>query len=61
MAEFDAEAMASRKERLADDRSACAAMGLAGQAWVANLCNGPARAQDLAAVWASVVEISKRD
>jgi len=59
MAEFDAEAMASRLEHLADDRAACAAMGIVGQARVATLCNGPERARDLAAVWTSVVENSK--
>jgi len=60
MAEFDADAMASRIEKLADDRAACAALGMAGQSRVSTLCNGPARARDLTAVWTSVVENSKR-
>jgi glycosyltransferase involved in cell wall biosynthesis len=55
MAEFDADAMASRIEKLSDDRAACAALGMAGQSRVSTLCNGPARARDLVAVWESVV------
>jgi glycosyltransferase involved in cell wall biosynthesis len=58
MAEFQAEAMADRLEHLADNRGECAALGEAGRARVAVLCNGPARSRDLAAVWMSAVENS---
>jgi len=60
MANFDADALAERLIELADDRDACSAMGHAGRARVATLCNGPDRARDLAAAWTSAVESAAR-
>jgi glycosyltransferase involved in cell wall biosynthesis len=55
MADFDASIMADRLCQLADDRAECAAMGNTGRARVAELCDGPARARDLAAIWTSAI------
>ena len=52
--EFDAAALARRIAALADDRVAAAALGAAGQARVAALCDGPARAAELLALWRAV-------
>jgi glycosyltransferase involved in cell wall biosynthesis len=56
MATFDADAVAHRLSRLADDRTTCEAMGAAGQARVATLCNGPAQAAALTKVWLQAIE-----
>lgn len=52
--DFDAESMATAICRLADDRVRARALGEAGRVRVADLCDGPARAADLLAVWESV-------
>jgi len=56
---FDPKEMADRLEVLANDRAACAALGEAGRARIAVLCNGPARSRDLTDVWMSAVESSR--
>jgi glycosyltransferase involved in cell wall biosynthesis len=49
--DFDADAMAGRIARLADNRDEIERMALAGAARVAALCGGPARAADLLGFW----------
>lgn len=49
--EFDAAALAGSIAALAADRSRAQAWGEAGRARVARLCDGAARAADLAAIW----------
>lgn len=49
--EFDAAALAASIAALATDRSRAQAWGEAGRARVARLCDGAARAADLAAIW----------
>ena len=51
LAEYDPAAVAARLIEWADDRAASAALGTAGQARVAELCNGQVRAADLLSVW----------
>ncbi|MBI05879.1 MAG: hypothetical protein CMM54_02740 [Rhodospirillaceae bacterium] len=51
---FSADALADNILRLADDRALAARLGAAAQARIESLCNGPARAADLAAVWRDV-------
>ncbi|MSP67950.1 MAG: glycosyltransferase, partial [Alphaproteobacteria bacterium] len=52
--EFDAAAMAAAILRLAADRDLSRRLGAAGHARAARLCDGPARAADLLAVWQTV-------
>ena len=52
---YSADDVAMNMERFADDRVLLDRLGAAGQARVENLCNGPARAACLAAVWQEVV------
>ncbi len=49
---YEAGAFADAVAQLADDRGLCRQFGEAGRRRVADLCNGPARANDLLAVWA---------
>ncbi len=51
LADYDPAAVAARLIEWADDRAASAALGAAGRARVAELCNGRGRAADLLAVW----------
>ena len=51
---FSADALADNILRLADDRALAARLGAAAQVRIEALCNGPARAADLAAVWRDV-------
>jgi glycosyltransferase involved in cell wall biosynthesis len=51
---FSAEALAENILRLADDRGLAAEFGTAAQARIATLCDGPARAAELAAFWRGV-------
>jgi len=48
---FEAAEMARRLMALADDREACRRLGEAGRERAARLCDGPARAAELLAVW----------
>lgn len=50
---FSVDALVDNILRLADDRALLDRLGAAGRARIENLCNGTARAKDLAAVWQS--------
>lgn len=52
--EFDVLALTERLIALADDRTACEALGKRARERVRRLCDGPARAAELAAVWGEV-------
>ncbi len=54
-ADFDADRMADAILRLADDPAAARRMGAAARARVADLCDGPSRAADLADIWRGLV------
>ncbi|MCW5771385.1 MAG: glycosyltransferase family 4 protein [Rhodospirillaceae bacterium] len=53
---FDAAAVADCLLRLAADRDLAGRLGAAARARIADLCNGPARARDLAALWRDAAE-----
>ncbi len=52
--EFDAASFAAEIARLADNRALATQLGAAGRARVLELCDGPSRAAELAAVWRGV-------
>lgn len=54
--EFDPLDWAERIVTLSEDKAVCAKMGAAGRTRVGELCNGPARAQDLLTLWRSAIE-----
>lgn len=54
---FDAVALADELIGLQDNRARLAAMGEAARKHIAGLCNGPARAADLLAVWTKLVRV----
>ncbi len=54
LADWDDEVAADRLCALAADRETCRRMGGKGRARVTELCNGPARAADLLALWENV-------
>ncbi len=54
LAQFSANAMAEKMLQLADDRELVARLGAAAQSRIATLCDGPARAAELAAIWAEL-------
>ena len=51
---FSADTVAENIVRFADDRALVARLGAAARSRIETLCNGPARAADLAAIWAEV-------
>lgn len=54
--EFDPLDWAERILALSYDKAICAKMGAAGRIRVGELCNGPARAQDLLTLWYSAID-----
>lgn len=52
--DYSADGVAGQVLRLADDRALISRLGAAGQARIADLCGGAARAADLAALWQGV-------
>lgn len=54
--EFEPLDWAERIVALSEDKAVCAKMGAAGRTRVGELCNGPARAQDLLTLWRSAIE-----
>jgi glycosyltransferase involved in cell wall biosynthesis len=51
---FSADTVAENIVRFADDRALVARLGATARSRIETLCNGPARAADLAAIWAEV-------
>jgi len=51
---FSANSVAKNILRFADDRALVARLGATARSRIETLCNGPARAADLAAIWAEV-------
>jgi glycosyltransferase involved in cell wall biosynthesis len=61
METFDAELVAEKICELADDRERCRRLGEQARRRIAQLCDGPSRAQQLLEVWQRLAANSNRD